>query len=324
MKSSHEFRVLVVRLGAMGDILHALPAVGSLRKSFPEARISWALAPRWEALLDGNPDIDELIPFRRKNLHELLVSWRRLRLLKPDVAIDFQGLIQSALAGRASRPSVLYGWAATSAREPLASRLYSRRLEPHSRHIVDRNLELAAAAGATSLVRKFQIPRGKPEGILPDKPFVLTNPFAGWRSKQWPLERYVELAERLKTDGLALVANVPPERAREISELGAVAVHTSSLSGLIDATRRATAIIGLDSGPTHLAAALRKPGVALFGPTDPGRNGPYVETMRVLRHPEALTTYKRRDEIDPSMRAITISEVHAALLEQIAAVESRA
>jgi heptosyltransferase-1 len=310
-------QILVVRLGAMGDILHALPAVSSLRKSFPNSHIFWIIAPKWKELLQSNSAVDSLILFRRSNWHELMVSWRALRPLRPQLAIDFQGLLQSALAGRASRPRRFFGWDAAHARERAASFLYSDKVCPRSRHVIDQNLELAAATGAREITREFHLPPGRPEGNLPLGSFVLTHPFAGWISKQWPLENYVDLARHLNRQGIALVANVPPHRAGELTGLRGVLVHTSSLSGLIDATRRAAAVIGLDSGPMHLAAALKKPGVALFGPTDPARNGPYGGSMVVLRSPDAVTSYKRRDEIDPSMRRISVSQVYESLVWQL-------
>jgi heptosyltransferase-1 len=309
--------ILIVRLGAMGDILHALPSLSSLRASFPHSSISWVVAPKWKALLEGNPAIDRLLAFRRSGLSDVLSSWRMLRPLSPRVAIDFQGLLQSALVGRLSRPGVFFGWDASHARERWASMFYSKRVCPHSRHVVDQNLELAAAAGARTIVRDSFIPPGQPEGTLPSRPFVLTHPFAGWTAKQWPLEHYGTLATLLAPHGIALVANVPPQRTAALAGIPGVLVHTSSLGGLIDATRRAAAVVGLDSGPMHLAAALNKPGVALFGPTDPARNGPYSGSMVVLRSPDAVTSYRRRDEIDPSMRRISPSQVYEALLLQL-------
>lgn len=301
----------------MGDILHALPAVSSLRKSFPNHRIMWAIAPKWKELLDSNPDIDGLVLFRRSNWNEMVASWHRLRPLQPGIAIDFQGLLKSALVGKASRPRSFFGWDAAHARERLASFFYSNKVCPHSRHVVDQNLELAAAAGAGELTRKFYLPPGRSEGNLPLGSFVLTHPFSGWTGKQWPLENYGELAKLLNRQGIALVANVPPQRAGDLAGLSGVLVHTSGLSGLIDATRRAAAVVGLDSGPMHLAAALGKPGLALFGPTDPARNGPYGGSMAVMRSPDAITTYKRRDEIDPSMRRLSVSQVYESLLSQL-------
>jgi heptosyltransferase I len=310
--------ILAVRLGAMGDILHALPAVASLKKSFPEKRIFWVVARKWMELLDGNPNIDELVPFDREGAGALAKTWRRLRAIRPEIAIDFQGLIQSAMAGKSARPEMYFGLTKSLAREPLAALFYTRRIAAAGPHRVERNLQLAAAAGAALLLEDSWLPPGRPEGELPAGPFILTSPLAGWASKQWPLARYEELGKRLRASGVELVANLPAGRERELAGVAHVRVHTSSISGLIDATRRAVGVVGVDSGPLHLAAALGKPGVALFGPTDPIQNGPFKSRMMVLRAPDAQTTYKRHARVDESMMKIPAERVAEELLRSIA------
>jgi heptosyltransferase-1 len=308
--------ILVIRLGAMGDIIHALPAVASLRRSFPQRRIAWVVARKWVQMIEGNPQIDEIVPFERRGQGSLYQAWRTLRAIRPEIAIDFQGLIQSALVGRAARPQRLLGPHRSQAREPLAALLYTHSVKTTGPHRVETNLQLAAAAGATQLTDEAWIPPGKAQGELPQGAFVFASPFAGWASKQWPLENYGLLARALKAQGLPLVVNVPPGFGAKLAALD-VLIHESGLPGLIDATRRATAIVGVDSGPMHLAAALGKPGVAIFGPTDPLRNGPFHSRLAVLRAEGAMTTYQRRDEIDTSMRAIGVAQVKDALLESI-------
>ena len=309
--------ILAVRLGAMGDILHALPAVASLKKSFPEKRIFWAVARKWMELLEGNPNIDELVPFDREGPAVFAKTWRRLRAIRPEIAIDFQGLIQSALAGRSARPEVYFGLSSSLAREPLAALFYTRKIEARGPHRVERNLQLAEAAGARLLTEDFWLPPGRSEGALPAGPFILTSPLAGWVGKQWPLARYEELGKRLRAQGLELVTNVPAGRERELGDFAHLRVHTSSISGLIDATRRAIGIVGVDSGPLHLASALGKPGVALFGPTDPVQNGPFKSRIAVLRAPDAQTTYKRHAEVAESMAKIPAERVAEELLRSI-------
>ncbi|HEX4231616.1 MAG TPA: glycosyltransferase family 9 protein [Bryobacteraceae bacterium] len=309
--------ILIVRLGAMGDILHALPALESLRLSFPRSSIYWLIASKWSPLLEGNPSLTALIPFERHGVRSVIEAWRRLRPLRPELAFDFQGLIQSALAGRASHPRSFFGFSRTVVREGLASLFYSHRVTPLSSHVVDRNLELAQAAGATCVPPAPWIPPGRPEGELPTEPFVLCNPFAGWAGKQWPIERYDLLARLLQSHGLRLVLSVPDHRKAEISGLQRVHVYHSSLYGLIDATRRAAAVVGLDSGPLHLAAALQKPGAALFGPTDPARNGPYGGSMPVIRADDVATTYRRDNVNHPSMEAISAERVLEAVLHSM-------
>ena len=303
------FRILVVRLGSMGDVIHALPAVASLKHSFPHSRLSWVIKPRWAPLLEGNPFVDEVIPFNR-SAREILATRRLLRRDRFELAVDLQGLIQSALVAASARADKIVGLARTQARESFAAMFYSTAVRTTAVHRVDRYLELVAAAGASSLLRTFPLPPGKPEGTLPDGPFVLACPLAGWGSKQWPLGHFTELAGRLN---VPLVVNGPPDAAEILGRIDGAHVHLSGLEGLIDATRRAQAIVGVDSGPVHLAAALGKPGVAIYGPTDPASHGPYGGTLHVLRSSTAITSYKRRAPDAGSMRAVTAAEVAEAL-----------
>jgi heptosyltransferase-1 len=299
----------------MGDILHALPAVASLKLSFPAKRLVWLIGRRWRDLLDGNPYIDEIVPFDRSVLSAFWNVRRKLRVLRPELAIDFQGLIQSALAGRMARAPRFLGFDKNVAREPLASRLYTERVHVTGPHRIERNLQLVRAAGAQYLTEESWIPEGAPEGRLPSGPYVLASPFAGWQSKQWPLENYESLGQQLRKEGLELVINVPHSRAKD--QFKYVLVHPSSLSGLIHATRRAAAVVGVDSGPLHLAAALKKAGVAIFGPTDPAQTGPFRSSMVVLRHEDVETTYKRGKDVHASMAEISVEKVVAALLDSL-------
>jgi heptosyltransferase-1 len=296
----------------MGDIIHTLPAVATLSRSFPGARITWLIEPHWRPLIEGNPSVDEIAEFDRDG--GAAGMWRSARALRTqdfDWGIDFQGLVKSAAALRLAGPPIRWGRRET--RESAARLFYTRvaRL-PDRAHIVEQHLELARAAGAATRDISFPLPSGSPEGELPAEPFVLASPFAGWTSKQWPLENYRELGQLIRSKlNLTLVLNVPHGVAMEPAP--AALVHRSGIEGLICATRRAAAVVGVDSGPLHLAAALGKPGVALFGPTDPARNGPYGGSLAVLRAPGALTTYRRDRAYAPSMRAITPAEVFEVL-----------
>jgi heptosyltransferase-1 len=325
-KPAHS-RILAVRLGAMGDIIHALPAVASLKHSHPGARLTWAVEPRWAPLLEGNPFVDRVVLVRRGTAQGLLESWRDLRAERYDFAVDFQGLVKSALVTACARPSQIFGFHRKQLRERAAGLFYSHKTLSPSAHVVDRNLDLAAAAGAASILCAFPLPAGAPAGELPPGDFVLASPLAGWRSKQWPPEHYGVLAERLQRElGIPLVLNGPVTSsiAEFLQAPSAAALHFSGLPGLIYATRRATAVVGVDSGPLHLAAALSKPGVAIFGPTDPARNGPYGGSLRVLRSASAATTYKRGGGVDDAMRRVSPDEVFEALKQVLSAVERRA
>jgi heptosyltransferase-1 len=302
-------RILVIRLGAMGDVIAALPAVASLKHSIPHSKITWVVEPKWSVLLEGNPYVDSVILLERRTFSGLGSAWRELRAGRFDLAVDFQGLIKSAVVATIARPERMFGFDAAHARESPASWFYSTKVQIRSHHAVERNLDLAAAAGASSILRTFPLPPGKPEGRLPDRDFVLASPLAGWGAKQWPLEHYSKLAQLLRREwDLPLVLN-----AAEAIQVEGADTHVSGIPGLIHATRKAAAIVGVDSGPMHLAAALAKPGIALYGPTDPGRHGPYGGSFTVLRSPTAVTNYKRTAEPDPSMRAITPDQVFEAL-----------
>lgn len=315
--------ILIVRLGAMGDILHTLPAAASLKHSHPRSRVFWAVHPQWQGLLEGNPFLDGVVIVERNRLSDFFTLRKRLLALHIDVAIDFQGLIKSAVVASLARPDRIYGFHHSELRERAASLFYSRQVQPHAPHIVDKNLELAAAAGASNILHTFPLPPGTPEGELPDGPFILACPLAGWSSKQWPLEHYARLAHRLNEEmGIPLVLNGAPQSRSILESVPGAFVHCSSISGLIAVTRAARAVIGVDSGPLHLAAALMKPGVAIFGPTDPARNGPYGDCFTVLRTPDALITYKRRSRVDESMSAISPDAVFEALKARLSRAAS--
>jgi heptosyltransferase-1 len=311
--------ILVVRLGAMGDILHALPAAASLKHSFPSTPLTWVVENTWAPLLQHNSFIDRVILFDRRHPASWLRTVRDLREQRFSIAMDFQGLLKSAITASLARPDRIVGYSQALTRERMAAWFYSNRVSTAAIHVVDRHLDIAAAAGAVNLLRSFPLPAGIPEGELPDGPFLLCSPFAGWKSKQWPLEYVAETAHKLKERwNLPLVLNGPASHREALQQVPGVWVHVSGIAGLIDATRRAGAVIGVDSGPMHLAAALAKPGVAIFGPTDPRRNGPYGGTLEVLRSPRAPISrergnYDRSTAIHSSMIEVTPEQVMAAL-----------
>jgi heptosyltransferase-1 len=323
-------RILIVRLGAMGDVIHALPVPGRLKHAFPDARISWAIEPRWEPLLAGNPFVDEVVAIPTSAWRKRPASpatWSAARALRRclratdfDAAIDLQGLLKSAVLARLSGASRVYGFERPELREPLARAFYSQCAATAGGHVVDKNLALAAALGAAAGPLEFPLPQGTPQPDLPTGEFVLASPVAGWKSKQWPPQYYARLAELLeKQTGLVLLLDCAPadraycEQIRRLARPGSCHLHVSRLEGLIAATRRARAVVGIDSGPLHLAAALGVAGVAIFGQTDPARNGPYGNTFTVLRAPDTVTSYKREDELAPSMAAIGPDLVWQAL-----------
>src|SRR3954451_11999035 len=196
-------RVLVVRLGAMGDILHTLPAVAWLKENQPGWQLTWLVEPRWAPLLEGNASVDRVLHLQRNDLAGLLETRRALRTAGFDAAVDFQGLLKSAIPAWASGARDRIGFVRSQLREPLASIFYTRTVRSEAAHVVDRNLDLAAACAglpADNSPRVFPLPPGQASASLPAGDFVLASPLAGWRSKQWPMAHYALLAARLRDE----------------------------------------------------------------------------------------------------------------------------
>lgn len=325
-------RFLLVRLGSMGDVIHAIPAASALRDTFPGARIDWAVDPKWARLLEGNPDITEVIPADRKSAGGLAATVRKMRSAKYTCAIDFQALYKSALLAFASGAPRRVGFQSSYAREGLASLLYTNRLNPRGGHKVDHNLTLAEFAGAKKLPAQFPIavrPEDEDRAVrelsaygLGD--FYVLNPGGGWLSKCWPADRYGQLhralANRYGWRGVVTFGPGEEELAREVVQAAGDPAPVPILLGLgplMALMRRAKFVVSADTGPLHLAAALEVPVVGLFGPTDPVRNGPYSSDPSrhiVLRNPQNCeTTYRRGKTYSPAMLSIGVPQVVEAI-----------
>ena len=326
-------RFLLLRLGSLGDIIHALPAASALRETFPESRIDWAVEPKWARLLEGNPDLNTVIRVDRKSAGGLLRTIRTLRSAKYTCAVDFQGLYKSALLALTSGAPRRIGFERTYAREGFASWLYTERFNPRGAHKVEHNLTLAEAAGAQKSKVKF------PLAIRPEDEdrvtaeldrhnihdFFVLNPGGGWRSKCWPAERYGELHARIfEKFGLRGVVSYGPgeeDIAQGVINSGGKSAPVAiplDLGPLMALLRRAKFVVSADTGPLHLAAALGCPVVALFGPTDPARNGPFSTNVSqksvIVRNPRlSETTYRRGASYSPAMLAITVDEAANAV-----------
>jgi heptosyltransferase-1 len=339
-------RLLIVRLGAMGDIIHTLPAATALREAFPEVVLGWLIEERWAELLctlstprsgprsAQRPLVDRIhtvdtrrwraAPFSTQTWERIAVALSDVRAGRYEVAVDLQGAVRSALLARWSKASVIYG--AAQPRENLASMFYTRQVVTSGDHVVEQNLSLAEAVAR----RPLEIPRVefpldpagenecdrwlKERGIAN---FTLLTPGAGWSAKQWPAERYGLVAKCLAQEGLKSVVNSGPGeeslvREVEASSAGSAASFAGSLTQLIALTRRARLYIGGDTGPMHLAAALQIPVVAIFGPTNPARNGPFGTRNVLLRSISSATSYKHVDRQDQGLLEISADQVVAA------------
>lgn len=352
--SSLPQRLLIVRLGSMGDIIHTLPAAFALRFALPDATIGWVIEERWAELLCAaseprsgprsarRPLVDKLHVVDTKAWRKNWFSthtWERigaaisdLRAPRYDVAVDFQGAVRSAFLSRCSGAPAIYGF--RQPRENVASMLYTRPVMAQGSHIVEQNLCLAASVIGQSLkMREIEFPCDEAatkrcaawlqrESI---GDFIVMNPGAGWGAKQWPAERYGAIAKCLAENGLRALVNCGPGEEKIAQEVeaasgGSVRAVSWPIPELIALTRRARLFIGGDTGPMHLAAALGIPVVAIFGPTNPARNGPFGTRSIVLRSASSITSHARRSAPDPGLLEIEVNDVVAAartLLEQI-------
>jgi heptosyltransferase-1 len=352
--SSKIERLLIVRLSAMGDVLHTLPAAQALREAFPQSTIGWLIEERWAELLcaPGSPrrgprsaqrpladwvHTVNLAGWRQSlftisTLQQIAKAWNDVRAARYDVAIDLQGAMRSAVLARCSGAPVVYG--ATEPRESPASLWYTRRAIARGTHVIEQNLSLAeAVAGKKMSLPPVEFPHDPVaeqfigQGLTQRgvREYAILNPGAGWGAKRWPAERYGRVAKALAADGVRSIFNYGPgeeglaHEAEIASESTAHPIHCS-ITELIALTRRAKLFIGGDTGPLHLAAALQVPVVAIFGPTDPARNGPYGTNSIVLRNPESPTTHARRSQPDQGLLEISADGVIEAAHSLLAGV----
>ena len=341
--------LLVVRLSAMGDIVHTLPAVASLRAAFPHATIGWLVEERWAELLctlryprsgkrsSQRPLIDRVHSVNttewRRSLfsfntwQQMAVGLSELRGVQYDAAIDFQGAIRSALLARWSGAPIVYGSA--QPRENAASMFYSRQVLVGGTHVVEQAIALAeAVTGQVAPESRVEFPfdadaEHKVAALTNGASgFAVLNPGAGWGAKQWPPERYGMVAQELAKEGVQSLINFGPGEeelaaAVENASAGAARRVSCSVSELIALTRRARLFIGGDTGPLHLAAALKVPVVAIFGPTNPARNGPFGTRAVVLRSPSSITSHARLQKTEQGLLEISPREVIAAARRQL-------
>ena len=336
-------RILVVRLSAMGDVIHTLPAAQALRHAFPDAMIGWLVEERWKALLcspetsiwgprsAGRPLAEWIHTvdlkgwgksfFSVRTAEQIARVWNDVRSVHYDIAVDLQGAIRSAVLARWSRAPVV--WGASETRETPASLWYTRKAILRGAHVLEQNLSVVEAiVGGKLKVPRIEFPRSSAaENAIASRlqqmgvhDFAILNPGAGWGAKRWPAERYGEVALHLGACGVRSIVNFGPGEeglAHEVeaSSGGSARGLQCSISELIALTRRARLFIGGDTGPLHLAAALGVPVVGIYGPTNPARNGPYGTNSIVLRNPASPTTHARIPEPDEAMLEITAEAV---------------
>lgn len=340
-------------MSAMGDIVHSLPAVAALRKAFPTAMIGWAVEDRWLDLLSSRSAFGDAQRSAAKPLVDTIhivntrswrnaplasATWRNihyvvreLRAQKYDLAVDMQAAIRSALLGKFSHAPWRVGFA--KPREAPAKLFYTEIVQTPALHVVEQGLQLAQAiTGGECAAAEFPLPCDREASVwceeqlqmLGVQEFAIVSPGAGWGAKCWPAERHGEVAKALKKEGFSVLVNAGPGEEALVERLveasgGAAQRVSCSLAQLIALTWRARLFIGGDTGPVHLAAALSIPVVAIYGPTNPARNGPFGpggtnSIIKVLRSPESRTSHARHRAPEEGLLQITTEQVIEAAL----------
>ena len=338
-----QFRVLVIRLSSLGDIVHALPAVAALGETFPDTEIHWAVEARHAGLLSGNPYVRRIVPLDTLGWRQRLGSaatWENvarammgLRDMPYDVALDFQGLWKSAAIGWLSRARERWGFAEGWLREPAAGVLYTERFSPgEGKHVIEINMALVERLGARAKSWRFPLPRTDEDdedvvrrlAALCAGDFIIINPGGGWLSKCWAPENYAALIRRLaseRRENILLTGSTAEEGLIQ----GILAAAGTSRGSYFPSTviqyialaRRARLFIGGDTGPLHLAAAVGTPIVAIYGPTSPERNGPFSRADIVLWN-RGLVNHTRRGKAPAYLPGIRVESVLAAVRERLA------
>jgi lipopolysaccharide heptosyltransferase I len=324
-------RLLIIRLSSLGDIIHTLPAFSALRSHFPEARIRWAVEDKGKEILDLVSGIDELVVVDKSGW---LSGARKIRG-RDQSALDFQGLVKSALLAWLSGSRRRVGFARQNLKEPLASLFYTERSSPvpeEEIHVISKNLRLAEVLGIRESRYEFSL-------RVPDELFrsvqsklsslgrrdgskiVVYNVGAAWKSKRWLAERWAELVARVSLFGafpVLLWGNEDERKAAESISLktGVKAVPFLTVKEVVGLLQSASLVVSGDTFALQAACALDIPVVALFGPTNPRRNGPFRERDKVIFHQRSCNPcYKHDCSPLECMDSISVEEVAAAVDE---------
>ncbi len=335
----------------MGDILHALPAITALRKAHPMWVIDWVVEPAWMALLTARygdvnagrgpaqPLVDRVYgastkawgrdPLNPKTAHQIGSLRRELLASQYDAVLDLQGAVRSAFLARLSGARRRIG--ESNPRELPARWLFNEHVNTRGIHVIEQDVELASAVAGDVLK---PVPPHLPVDLAAEawcntlddgsgKPVALLNPGAGWGAKRWPMERYSAVAFALAGRGFRVLVNAGPSEEHlaesiRLHSAGAATPVSCTVAQLIALTRRIALMVAGDTGPLHLACALGRPVVGIYGPTDPARNGPYGTRFKVLRSPYSLRDHARREAPEAGLLTIQPDDVLAAIDEVLA------
>jgi lipopolysaccharide heptosyltransferase I len=328
-------RYLLVRLGSLGDVIHAIPAAAALRAHAPAGQIDWLVDPRYAGVVQMVQGVDRAIPVDpRGPKGTLLGTIRALRATGYDASFDVQGLIKSAVLARLAGARRAFGFPRAHLREPMARLFYTDTPAlGDAVHVVHKALAMVSAVGAVPSAPVFplHLPPSRPAQQMAQRHaagFALLNPGGAWPNKQWPAERFGELARRiLAAHGLrSIVLWGPGEEARAALVVAAShgAAEVSPPTGIADLfglSKAARVVVSGDTGPLHIAGAVGAPLVALFGPTIAERNGPWLSADVVLARTAGCVClyqrYCRRGA--PCINEIEVDEVAAAVAARLSA-----
>jgi lipopolysaccharide heptosyltransferase I len=333
---------LIVRLGALGDIIHAVPAAAALRRAYPDAHIDWLVEARHRPVVDLVTVVDRAIVLERSSPAGWTDVTRRLRQTAYAAAIDLQGLLKSAILARASGARRVIGFSIWHLREKTARPFYTEtdgRARLEADHVIRKNLRLLSALGVVDERVEFPLAVIDSPALASvralaggDGRFALINPAAAWPNKRWPAERFGEIAAFIKdVRGLpSFVLWGPGEEglAGAVVDASGGAARIAPRTGIADvlALCRATSLmVSGDTGPLHIAAAAGTPVVAIFGPTDPHRNGPWsLEDVSVSRFGACGCHYERRcHRKEWCLDSLGVAEVSAAVQRRLASLLAR-
>jgi heptosyltransferase I len=319
-------KILIVKPSALGDIVHTLPVLRLLRRRFPRAQIFWLVAGAFAGLIEHHPDLDGLIRFDRGGDSPAMAFMSLLRELGEmsfDLTIDLQGLARSAMITYATGAPVRVGFSYARELAPLAytHRVGSRGVD---RHAIDRYLDVCEelGCGRGPVEFPFVINPSQVQQQIPTRdPLAVLLPGTNWATKKWPIGHYAKLCELI---GRELSMRVAIAGAKDVIELadrvpGAINLaNRTSLPQLVALLERADVVVANDSGPMHIAAALGRPLVTIFGPTNPVRTGPYQRMDTVVRLDIACSPcYSRKCSHTSCMNWLTpeqvLAQVRAAL-----------
>jgi heptosyltransferase-1 len=331
--------LLIVRLGALGDVVHAIPAAAALRQTFPAARIDWLVDAKHHPIVDLVTAIDRTIVLERPTFAGWTRAVGQLRAGHYDMAIDLQGLLKSAVLARASGAARVIGFSIWHLREKTARPFYSDVRRADGAHVIAQNLRLLEAAGVHETAIRFPLREAPSEALDALRArigaaarFALVNPGAAWPNKRWPPDRFGDIAAFIaETCGLIPVVVWGPGEeilaGAVIAASGgrAVLAPPTKVVDLVALSRAAALVVSGDTGPLHIATAVGTPTVSLFGPTDPHRNGPFSEEdLAVSRYESCRCHYDRRCHHSPWCLAdVAVAEVCAAVQRRIGARSGR-